>query len=361
MSLFTAICSFFLLTCLHAIERNELWEKLIEPTPAWMREQIHHDLQPFTVQLSRQNLDRLFADEKLACIRVRVVGGVMTIEKKGNTEKHSARNNYDPHFFKLHELVPLPNLDLLVTLHDHLGSQPDLPIFVLAKSTQVRGCILIPDWFALAGYEPDKTLVIRGNDKYPWEKKTNLLFFRGGDSGVDSTVNFAAWKKSVRPQLVALSNQYPQLIDAKFAKTLHHKQFLEQAKQEGFIGKFVPMDEYVKYKYLIDVDGNCASAPRLGLILHSNCVLLKTVTHSVQWFYRALHAWEHYIPLKPDLSDLLSQLEWAKKHPKEAKQISKNGRSLAKHVLSQKSVYTYVYKLLVEYAKKQQIYYSWTE
>jgi hypothetical protein len=346
-----------LITPVAAIDRMEFWAELTKPTPAWMREQIEQDLKPFTHQLSKTNLDALFADENHMCIRIRVVDGQMIIEKSPNTKEHIVVVNYDPHFFKIHELIPLPDLDILVSLHDHLGEATGLPIFILSKSNRVEGSILLPDWFALAGYETDKSLVLKGCTKYPWEKKKDLMFFRGSDTGVESLVNFDSWKQSPRPKLVALSLQYPHLINARFAKTLHHKQFLDQAKAEGFIGDFITMDEYMGYKYLIDLDGNCASAPRLGLILHSNCIPFKAITHSVQWFYKTLHAWEHYIPIKDDLSDLLAQLEWAKSHPKEAQQISKNARHLAKEVLSQKAIYTYLYKLLVEYAHRQRAFY----
>jgi len=347
-----------LMTPVDAINRKELWKELAKPTPAWMREQIEQDLKPFTHQLSKRNLDAIFADETHMCVRIRVVNGQMTIEKSPKAKEHGAAKSYDAHFLKIHELITLPDLDILVTLHDHLGEMEGQPIFVLSKSNRVEGSILIPDWFALEGYETDKSLVLKGCAKYPWEKKKDLMFFRGSDTGIESLASFDSWKQSPRPKLVALSLKYPQLIDARFAKSLHHKQFVDQAKAEGFIGDYISMDEYMGYKYLIDLDGNCASAPRLGLILHSNCIPFKAITHSVQWFYKTLHAWEHYIPVKEDLSDLLAKLEWTKSHPKEAEQISKKARHLAKEVLSQKAIYAYLYKLLVEYANRQQMFYN---
>lgn len=355
---FTFVLGTLFLVPVAAIDRREFWAELTKPTPTWMREQIEQDLKPFTHQLSKKNLDAIYADETFMCLRIRVVDGHMTIEKGPKTKEHGAAKSYDSHFLKIHELITLPDLDILVTVHDHIGEMAGLPIFVLSKSNRVEGSILVPDWFALAGYEKEKSLVLKGCAKYPWEKKRDLMFFRGSDTGVESLVSFDSWKQAPRPKLVALSLKYPQLIDARFAKSLHHKQFVDQAKEEGFIGDYISMDEYMGYKYLIDLDGNCASAPRLGLILHSNCIPFKAITHSVQWFYKTLHAWEHYIPVKEDLSDLLAKLEWAKSHPKEAGQISKNARHLAKEVLSQKAIYAYLYKLLVEYANRQQVFYN---
>jgi len=117
------------------------------------------------------------------------------------------------------------------------------------------------------------------------------------------------------------------------------------------------MKDYVWNKYLIDLDGNCASAPRLGLMLHSNCLVLKATTNSIQWFYKALKPNIHFIPVKEDFTDLFTQMLWAKEHEKESKQISKNAQKFASEALSQEAIYEYLYRLLVEYSKRQKSQY----
>ncbi|MBX9924456.1 MAG: hypothetical protein K2Y01_10130 [Rhabdochlamydiaceae bacterium] len=352
---------FFFTSSLRALDSSIFYEKLKNPIPKWMKEQIDEDLKPFTTELSKKNLDQIFEADRFCTFRIRVVNGEMTVQKGNCCMIHGAANSIIPHFQGLHHIAPLPDLDILISAGDGIGCHPNgpaFPIFTISKCKEDKGVILIPDWFALHGYEPEKSMVLSGNNKYPWKYKKNILFFRGGDSGIQDSSSFNTWKQSPRPQLVALSLKYPQLIDAKFALGLHCRHLFEQAKAEGFIGDYVSMQEYIQYKYLIDLDGNCASAPRLGLILHSNCVVLKAITNSVQWFYKALKPNVHFIPIKEDLSDLFTKMSWAQEHPQECFQISRNARDLADNVLSREAIYEYLYRLLNEYSKKQQEQYA---
>ncbi len=325
-----------------------------------MADEIEEELAPFTYHLSKKNLDELFTNAKNNLFRIRVVNGQMSIEKSPSALTHSVPDRYIPHFQELHYLLPLPDLDLLISANDEIHTPSDLPlpICILSKRKEDPGVILIPDWFALKGYEPDKSQVLKGNRRSPWRGKRNILFFRGGDSGVFDNSSYSAWKTFPRPQLVALSIQYPRLIDAKFAISLHNSQFFEQAKKEGYIGNYVEMTNYIRNKYLMDIDGNCASAPRLGLLLHSNSVILKNMTNSFQWFYRVLIPYTHFIPVEEDLSDLIAQLQWAHQHPLECQHMSQRAQILAKEVLSQEAVYEYLYRLLVEYSRRQSPFYE---
>ena len=40
--------------------------------------------------------------------------------------------------------------------------------------------------------------------------------------------------------------------------------------------------------------------------------------------------WEHYVPVKADLSDLKERYDWAESHPSEARRISKRATALVK-------------------------------
>lgn len=83
----------------------------------------------------------------------------------------------------------------------------------------------------------------------------------------------------------------------------------------------VSIDEHIKYKYLISVDGNTAAWQRVPWILQSGSVLLLVDTDIEEWFYSDLKAWEHYVPIKADFSDLIEKIEWLRKNDDEAKAI----------------------------------------
>ena len=68
--------------------------------------------------------------------------------------------------------------------------------------------------------------------------------------------------------------------------------------------RFRSIDEALKYKYLISIDGMTAAWKRVPWIMQSDSVLFKTTTKMYQWFYDGLVPWVNYIPLRPDLGDL---------------------------------------------------------
>ncbi|MBS0648190.1 MAG: hypothetical protein JSS10_03075 [Verrucomicrobia bacterium] len=350
--LFIGIC--WISNSIEALNKQIFYEKLQQSTPKWMVEQIQHDLAPFQKELSQKFLDEIFAQKGLILVRVKVANGKLTIQKSVDADKHSVPDEIIPHIEGLHHIMSLPDIDFIFTGHDTLSCDLSWPIFVITKCNSSKGLILFPDWYALRGFEPFKSFVLKGNSLYPWETKKNILFFRGADSGV----NPDDWKNSPRPRFVALSLQYPNLIDAKFALDLHHKHMFEIAKREGFIGDYVSMEEHPKYKYLMDIDGNCAATPRFPLLLYSNSVILKNMTNSMLWFYPAIKPYIHFIPVAEDLSDVLVQLNWAKNHDVECRIISENASQVASEVLSQEAVYLYFYRLLEEYSKRQREQYN---
>jgi Glycosyl transferase family 90 len=350
----------FVLLCLirinvEAINPEIFHQKLSQPTPKWITDQINHDLAPFKKELGRKFLDKLFGKENLCLVRVRVKKGILTVERSKLAKAHNIPDKIIPHLYVLHALKPLPDIDFVFTAHDALSPQVDLnaeclPIFCITKNKYDRGYILFPDWYALKGFEPQKSDILKGNQHYQWDSKTPLLFFRGSDTGI---FDRSKWLSCTRPKLIALSLKHPHLINARFLPRLFHPEWLEIAKKEGFLGDCVSLENHIKYKYLMDVDGNCAATPRLPLLLHSNSIILKNTTDSMLWFYGKLEPYTHFVPVAEDLSDLLIQIQWAKTHDEECIKISRNARLLAAEIFTQESIYLYLYRLLESYAKRQ--------
>lgn len=339
-----------------------------------MVEQIEYDLAPFKKEFSQNYLDDLFAEEGefLYLVRIRVSHGKLTTQASQRAlSLNWVTELIIPHIKELHHYKPLPDIDFIFSGRDSINdgsscqnyNYPLWPIFIMSKCKQDKGLILFPDWFALKGFEPEKSEVLKGNKLYPWNSKQKILFFRGADSGA---WDHAMWKSSPRPKLIYLSLQYPHLIDAKFSRLLAYpgdnfKMKQKRARKEGLMGNYVSMREHPRYRYLMDIDGHCAATPRFPLSLHSNSVILKNMTNSVLWFYPTIKPYVHFIPVAEDLSNLLTQLEWAKNHDEECQQISHNARQLAAEVLTQESAYFYLYLVLEAYSKRQQEYYHLDE
>jgi hypothetical protein len=52
--------------------------------------------------------------------------------------------------------------------------------------------------------------------------------------------------------------------------------------------------------------------------------------------------WEHYIPIKPDLSDIEEKYKWAIENDDKCKKIAENGRIFAEKLKYEKVVNDYV-------------------
>ncbi len=348
LSFICLLFCFFNLT-LFAVDRIAYVKKLNEPLPTWALEQIQEDLEPFNQEMSKQFLDELFHNQgdHLALVRVQIVNGKIRIKESETAKNHPTSKAIIPHIIELSKIAPLPDVDFVFTAHDAIKCFA--PIFAITKYENSPGIIVIPDHFALNGFEPKKTLVLQGNEIYPWNCKLNKIFYRGSDAGM---LEFLVWFNQPRTILVELSSQYPDLIDAKFTGSCSEKNHL-YAKEHNYYGDFVSMKEHPHYKYLISVDAMAAATPRLPLILHSNSTLFKNNTPNLLWFFKALKPYVHYIPVAEDLSDLLTQFEWANTHEEECQKISENARILSAEALTQEAVYVYLYRLIEAYSKKQ--------
>lgn len=84
----------------------------------------------------------------------------------------------------------------------------------------------------------------------------------------------------------------------------------------------VPIEEHIKYKYLLSIDGFTAVWGRVPWIMFSNSVLVKAETGKVEWFYDEMESNVHYVPLKRDLSDFVEKITYLKENDELARNIS---------------------------------------
>jgi len=112
-----------------------------------------------------------------------------------------------------------------------------------------------------------------------------------------------------------------------------------------------PREDVYKYKYVFDVDGNSFSGRYLGLLRSGTLVFKSTVF--LEYFGDWLRPFEHYIPVLPDLSDLVAKVEWAIAHDKEAQAIQQAGQRFAERVLTDAQNDCYFSLVLLEWARLQ--------
>ena len=126
---------------------------------------------------------------------------------------------------------------------------------------------------------------------------------------------------NTRKELMKYGETYPYIFD------------IFDSKKSPFINM---IDLISKYAFLIDVEGEGYSA-RLKLFLWSNRPLIIVDRPDKEYFFEYLVPWEHYVPVKRDLSDLLENTVWLLQNSDKAKRIAENATAFAMKYLTREA------------------------
>ncbi|KAJ6610759.1 glycosyl transferase family 90-domain-containing protein [Mycena sp. CBHHK59/15] len=201
-----------------------------------------------------------------------------------------------------------------------------------------------------------------GKFAYPnnvqWRDKKSQIYWRGTSSG--GMIFGSNYHNFTRYKLVRLAQKHTDLLDVEitsFADELCGSESECDKKkivqEYNIIGPGAPREDEYKYKYLLDVDGMTFSGRYLGLLRSGSLVFKATVF--TEYFNDWLRPYEHYIPVLPDLSDLVEKIEWAKAHDAEARMIQERGREMAERVMTDGQNDCYFIAVLLEWAQLQEI------
>lgn len=94
-------------------------------------------------------------------------------------------------------------------------------------------------------------------------------------------------------------------------------------------------EQVSRWGMLLDIEGNGWSA-RLKLLLHSGRPVLVVDRPWREFWFPEFRAWEHFVPVRRDLSDLLERVSWVLEHPGEAERIGRAGQAFARERLSRR-------------------------
>ena len=185
--------------------------------------------------------------------------------------------------------------------------------------------------------------------KVKWEDKISKGFFRGSSTGMANDLT--------NPRLHAayLSQLNENLLDiglVQFVKRdkidkngnisyYNPKTFPYNIKLSKKINKF----EFSKYKYLLNIEGN-GHAYRKSYLFYCKSLVLNVESKFKSWFDDLLIPYEHFIPVKNDLSDLIEIINWCKDNDSKCKQIAKNGYKFAKKHFNTEIFMEYMSKII---------------
>tara|TARA_Y100000389_G_scaffold204555_1_gene257951 strand:- start:317 stop:3181 length:2865 start_codon:yes stop_codon:yes gene_type:complete len=175
----------------------------------------------------------------------------------------------------------------------------------------------------------------------PWTERISKVVFRGSATGCGITT-----ETNVRLKAAEIGTKYPDLfdvslVDANKRPKVYKGQPIRIIEDSYLATKNIKIDknatltdeEQYKFKYILHLDGH-AAAFRLGRELRSGSAILIPKSKYNLWFSYKLKPYVHYVPIKEDLSDLVTQVQWCIKHDDKCKQIGKNAQSFYKETFS---------------------------
>jgi hypothetical protein len=217
------------------------------------------------------------------------------------------------------------------------------------------------DWARVQSYEnkwfPKSCREYNQTFNTPWKDKKPTAVFRGGTTGCGTTI-----ESNPRLKLAYISSQ--QTVDKEKAPYLdagitnwnlrprkhENNDFLQTIEIKklpfGLSSRLSPAEQS-EYKYIVNVDGH-VSAFRLSLELSMGSVILLVKSSWKIWYSNLLVPYEHYVPIKEDLSDLIDQIKWCRENDSKCEQIAVNAKLFFDTFLQKNGILDYMQKLFVD-------------
>lgn len=240
------------------------------------------------------------------------------------------------------------------------------PIFSVS-TTDNYADILIPTWDdwnriqTQEGHFFSQTLKNYDKDfNTLWKDKIETAVFRGGSTGCGVTIEtnprlkISYLSTIIKPDTHGKWKNIP-YIDAGITnwnlrpRKIEKEKYLQTINIDelpfGLVNKLTPQEQS-KYKYLINIDGH-VTAFRLSLELSMGCVILLVDSEWKIWFSKFLVPFEHYIPIKSDLSDIQEKIQWCRENDKECENIATNALKFYNKYLQKDGILDYIQKSIV--------------
>ena len=268
----------------------------------------------------------------------------------------------DQHPFVNENLVPLLNMNDTI-----------VPVFTLSSPTHCRRAFPTPTYETIDQSEFDwVTLIPYYRSKYKRSEQYRKAVWRGAPTGHHFPY------RNTRIQLCISATERPDILDAKIVKrriqwntidkngtvnglntSTPNDQTNEPFDESQFLGDKIPMDDFQKYRAIIDVDGHSWSS-RFGQLLCYSSIILKVQPNDVDYFHPQLQPWVHYLPIHSNLSNLYDMVTFAISDDPKIVQIIQNANDWCLQHLNRPSLIRdmahiwdrYAYHLLLQYGNE---------
>jgi hypothetical protein len=201
----------------------------------------------------------------------------------------------------------------------------------------VPDCIFVPS----QGYAYARQVF--ADKRIAWADRAPVAFWRGSTTGIPSVPG--DWRSLDRIRLCEIARRHAHtgLIDAGISSVIQFPDpaaVTEQIRAAGLFTGPVPWQDWGRYKYHIDIDGNSSPWSNLFQRLLTGSPVLKVESARAlqQWFYDELVPWRNYVPVAPDMGDLMDKIGWLVRNDGAAQRIGAAGQALAEHLTYEREI-----------------------
>ncbi|KAJ7158012.1 glycosyl transferase family 90-domain-containing protein [Mycena crocata] len=226
------------------------------------------------------------------------------------------------------------------------------PVLSMTKISPCFADILVPSEFYYS--DSNWTPHYKYTNNIAWENKIPKLYWRGMTSG--GWVYDDNYHAFPRFRVVDIGRSHQDIMDVAFS-AFHESLCGERCDGDkikaeyNITGGSFPREDVYRYKFAFDTDGNSFSGRYLGLLRSGSLVFKSTVFE--EYFNDWLRPFQHYIPVLPDLSDLVDKIKWAIEHDAEAHAIQQAGKAFADYVITDAQNDCYFSAVLLEWGRLQ--------
>lgn len=208
----------------------------------------------------------------------------------------------------------------------------------LSFSSNNSNVILIPDHHFTGERGYLKLRKFAQENKVNWPERKNIVLWRGATTGsgllYDEPLLFENERLIPRLRMCIKLMGVPSVdVGIAITKMLqrNHRTVYEKLQAANIAKKSIPQEEWIFYKFAIDIDGHTNAWKNLFCRMLMGCCVIKVESpqNFRQWYYHQLKPWVHYVPAKSDLSDLEEVIKWCLAHDSECENIGKNAMRFA--------------------------------
>lgn len=207
-------------------------------------------------------------------------------------------------------------------------------------SSRTPHTIPVPDRYFILRHGFSAECALAEADGLAWAQRSDIIVWRGGANGDGihpQVAEDAGNSRVIQRARLCLLAKAASGIDAKLTSGQGTGRTLDAFSSLGIVGTQRPETHWLSDKFAIDIDGWTNAWSNLIIRLHFGCCVLKVASADGyrQWWYDRLLPWQHFVPVRADMTDLLDKIEWVRSHDSEAQAIAARGQQLVRSMTLQ--------------------------